>query len=491
VLNIENDGKLHLLYGGTVIVQITPPPKTDSGLRAPDNGCLAYVLRTGFNTSQGKLLRTIMFSVKRVTANNLETFLFILFLLIFAVAASVYVWIEGTKDPARNRYKLLLECTLILTSVIPPELPIELALAVNTSLISLVKLGIYCTEPFRIPFAGKIDICCFDKTGTLTSDSLIMEGVAGIGNGEAIDEVTAISNLPAETLYTLATCHTLMNLDEELIGDPLEKVTLQAIDWTLTKGDVVIARKAPRSATATVSTGKPATTMIGWKIYQRFYFSSALKRMSVIAGHTKPGATDTSYIATCKGAPEVLKPMIKDVPANYDEIYLHFAREGARVLCLGYKELGCRTHQEIRDMTREQVESELKFVGFVIISCPLKPDSRAVIRELMHSSHYITMITGDNPLTACHVGAQLKLIDKKSTLVLDKLSGDECGGASAEWGWKSILDDKVEKPLEYALEQKATRSKRKDSRDSLTVEQQKQEEKKPAVYSSFCLTGDV
>lgn len=163
------------------------------------------------------------------------------------------------------------------------------------------------------------------------------------------------------------------------------------------------------------------------------------------------------------------------MPSNFDSIYLHYAREGARVLCLGYKDLGTLSHQEIREFTREKIESDLNFVGFVVFSSPLKPDSKSVIKQIMHSSHHITMITGDNPLTACHVASKLKLIDKKKTFVLEKDSE-----FTNTWSWISILDEGNTKNIEFAGNQTHKYLSPLELKNLPNVS-----------YSYLCLTGEV
>jgi len=289
------------------------------------------------------------------------------------------------------------------------------------------KLGVFCTEPFRIPFAGKVEICCFDKTGTLTSDDLVVEGVAGLDDDGVAGKdgvvVCPVSKASLESVQVLATCHSLVMLDDGLVGDPLEKATLSAVEWSLTKGEAVIPKKGKYS---------------GLKIFQRYHFSSTLKRMTVVCGYTVPGTSETRYLATVKGAPETLRSMFSKVPDDYDRNYLALSRRGARVLALGHRNLGTMSNQQLKEIKRPELEQDLSFAGFVIISCPMKPDSKAVIKELVSSSHQVVMITGDNPLTACYVARQLKFCRTGTIIILTQV-GDE-------WMWESV-DQKVTYPL--------------------------------------------
>ncbi|GKZ27263.1 hypothetical protein AbraCBS73388_004038 [Aspergillus brasiliensis] len=453
---IEPDGldKNAFVHGGTKVLQITHANTTSddiaksndgSGiLPTPDSGALGVVVKTGFETSQGSLVRTMIYSTERVSANNVEALLFILFLLMFAIAASWYVWQEGVaKD--RKRSKLLLDCVLIITSVVPPELPMELSLAVNTSLAALSKFAIFCTEPFRIPFAGRVDVACFDKTGTLTGEDLVVDGVAGLTLGQAgakvekdgaHTELSKNNDVGLDTTLVLASAHALVKLDEgEVVGDPMEKATLNWLGWTLGKNDTLTGKVSAAASRVPESV----------QVMRRFQFSSALKRQSTIATVVSEDRSTHKKVKSTfvgvKGAPETIRSMLIDTPPNYEETFKYFTRNGARVLALAYKYLSHEaefTRARINNYTREEVECDLIFAGFLVLQCPLKDDAIKAVRMLNESSHRVVMITGDNPLTAVHVARQVEIVDR-DVLILDAPEHDTSGTRLV---WRSI-DDKL------------------------------------------------
>lgn len=397
-LEVEGEHRNHLLFGGTKMLQITAPAgdaaRLAEQLAIPKRGnvCVAYVLRTGFGTLQGKLVRTMIFTSERMTANNAEAFAFILFLLIFAVAAAGYVLYWAWGGEGRGHFKLLLECTLIITAVVPPELPMELSLAVNNSLIALGKFAIFCMEPFRIPLAGKLDVCCFDKTGTLTGENLVVKGVvaSGADGGEIISEA---SKLETGAVLAIASCHSLFLVGEgKVVGDPMERTALEFVGAKMSSNDAIQVGRQ------------------GIRILHRFPFSSALKRMSCIVQ-----CTSGSLMVTCKGAPEVIEERLARVPSWYRRTFTQLAHTGARVLALATKTIPngkIPSAEKAKHLPREQAETELTFAGFLVFHCPLKPDSKEAIAALRNSLHHVVMITGDNSLTAIHTAFDLGMVSK-------------------------------------------------------------------------------
>lgn len=190
-------------------------------------------------------MRMILFSSDRVSVESTEVYYYLLILLFFALLASHHVMMEGLKDPDRSRYKIMLRCVMIITNVVPPDLPMQLSLAVNYSIITMIKKSIFCTEPFRIPNAGKVNICCFDKTGTLTQNDLIIKGVTAVNlahvdnwapkAGTVVDQkiipLSEVCKHSQNTLIVLGGCHTLAMADGNLVGDPIEKQAFEGIGF--------------------------------------------------------------------------------------------------------------------------------------------------------------------------------------------------------------------------------------------------------------------
>ena len=391
-------------------------------------------------------MRTIISNTQRVTAGTWESAVFLLVLLVFGIASAWFVWEKGVADGKRKVHKLVVECLLIIASVVPPELPIQLNLAVNQSLLALTKLSITCTEPFRITFGGKLDVCCFDKTGTLTADEFEVDGVAGIAEDpEQLIKARSTTDAYPETARVIAGCHSLVLLTQQdtIIGDPLERAALKSIKWAF------------RSANSLVPNYKKiASSEQKLRILQRFHFASALKRMSTVIEVTTNENPTPRYMGACKGAPETVGAMLRTKPDNYDAIHKGFARQGKRVLALAYKYMDgsvkgqspVKSEGDAMALSRESIECDLVFAGFLVVSSPVKEDSAEAIGMLRRSNHHVVMITGDSPLTACHVSGQLGLTDKPIMILKAGNAGVTSGGDSVLQEWASV-DEKTTQPF--------------------------------------------
>jgi cation-transporting ATPase 13A1 len=455
-LDMENEHKMHVLYSGTTLTKHSAPPadkkerKTeaadeDSFPACPEGGCVAYVLRTGFASSQGKLVRMIEYSSEKVMSDVKETMALLFLLLVFALLASGYVMKKGLEEGRRTKYDLILRCVLIITSVVPPELPMQTAVAVNTALMALHKASVFCTEPFRIPYAGRVDVTFFDKTGTLTADELQTRGTANFNAGSSSSShaaeggmvpLTLMGEASPEIEIVLGACHSLVDVDGKVTGDPIEMAALKAVAWRYDSRTQIATNQLPTTAAAAQgkqnalenksndgktrpAPRKEKKEKAHVQLLHRYHFSSKLQRMSVL-GQVKRsqkvgGVAEATNQAWCisKGSPEAIKKLLRAVPAEYDDTYAHLAENGYRVLALAHRELTpCETavarnaQRTGKSSPREEVETDLVFAGFVAFSCRVRRDTTVVIRDLLQGSMKVVMVTGDAALTALHVAVE-------------------------------------------------------------------------------------
>ncbi|KAF4660619.1 Cation-transporting atpase [Perkinsus chesapeaki] len=410
-LDCRGSHKGNILFSGTRLVLTKPPTAPESGIlkKAPyKQGAVCYVLRTGFDTVQGKLVRTILYSSERVTGtNSREATTFLLGLVAVALVASAYVaYYRLVVNPSLtpSKWKLFLSLTHIITNVVPPEFPVTMSIAVTMCLGHLMRNSVYCTEPFRLPFAGQVDVCCFDKTGTITNGEMTLQATKMLPGASTVDSGKLLD-------LVLSCCHSLTAVDPAatvLVGDPLEQAMFTA------------ARTATNAAVIYLPGGDAPTFQVfgnqKYKQLARFPFNSELQRMSVVMKHENGPASELLILS--KGSPEMIESLLEDVPQDYEETFQDLAGEGLRVIAAAYKRVS--THSDVSD--RDEVERNLHFIAFIAFRNEVKTGTMKAVRHLkeMGSKVPLCMITGDHPSTSCEVAQAvgLKSGDSDGVLIL-------------------------------------------------------------------------
>lgn len=416
--------KRHTLFAGTHVLQTR---------FYGNNQVLAKVVRTGFYTAKGELLKSILFPKPFGFQFYKDAVKFVIFMFCIAAIGMGYsIWLYVVRGSLVGT--IVLRTLDIITIVVPPALPAAMTAGIVYSQNRLRKNRIFCVSPPRIVICGKLQVMCFDKTGTLTEDGLDFYSVIPARSGEKFGEcVVDVGGLPVTSplIQALASCHSLTSIQGQLKGDPLDLKMFEFTQWILeepgpenTRYDnltpaIVKPVTGNNEALQNLEDYDPFTMEIPYEIglLRRFHFSSAQQSMGVIARVL--GQPQMVYFV--KGAPEKVAGMCNPdtLPENFSSILNEYTSNGFRVIGLAHKKLDRKMKWvDAQRVKRTSLECDMAFLGFLVMQNSLKPETTQVIRELHDASMRLIMVTGDNIMTAMSVARGCCMVQPHEKLLL-------------------------------------------------------------------------
>ncbi|KAI3653358.1 hypothetical protein MP228_001305 [Amoeboaphelidium protococcarum] len=354
----------------------------------------------------------------------------------------------------------------LAVAVIPAGLPAVTTITMAYGVRKMANQKAIVRKMLALENIGSVTTICSDKTGTLTQGKMFLQSVytpdggnyVVSGNGyKPSGSITHVSdsstayhreNMP-KSLYRLTQCASLCNLsvlkrvgkteqeleqkyasnagddngiqmthaspiedseenEWEVIGDSTE-AALQVYAWK--------ANMAKRALVSDESRREP----LSFELLQEYPFDATIKRMSVIY---QDRVNSSEYFVFSKGSMESIlalcvsylkdddstAPVNAQFKAQIEENVERLASEGLRVLALAFKPVASTNIDEIEQLSRESVESELIFLGLVGIFDPPREETRDVIQLCHQAGISVHMLTGDHKITACNIAQRIGIL---------------------------------------------------------------------------------
>jgi len=374
---------------------------------------MGVVVATGMATEIGKIARMLQSEeeVKTPLQQRLARFgrnLAIVILLLCAV-----FFIAGL---LRGEEPLLILLTAISLAVaaIPEALPAVVTISLALGARKLVKQNALIRRLPAVETLGSVTYICSDKTGTLTMNEMHVEALFVNEKVLPAADLDQLKQDPDEhrLLMTALALSNDASVDKDggLIGDPTETALC------------MMARKAGFDKDELV-TRYPRVAEVA--------FDSERKRMTTFHRWENGG-----FVSFTKGAVESMIDLCVDSQSSSEtkpldsdrvlETAERMAKEGLRTLgiCL-------RPWDRLpEDMTAENVESGMTFLGLAGLMDPPREEAAEAVRLCKSAGITPVMITGDHPATALAIAERIGITESRADIAitgveLDRLSQEE------------------------------------------------------------------
>jgi P-type Ca2+ transporter type 2C len=336
---------------------------------------LARVSATGPRTELGKIGKALESLRQEDTHLQRETNRMVRFLAVFGLFLCAFIALVYGYTRGDWLHGVLAGLTLAI-SMIPEEFPVVLTIFLALGAWRISRQRVLTRRMPAIETLGAATVLCVDKTGTLTMNRMTVERL--FAAGDSLHLPSHRGTLLPERFHETVEFSILASSRDPF--DPMEKAFLQLGEhYSFSNKNLHPGRM----------------------LVKEYPLSSSLAAMSRV--WETPGIP--GRLIAAKGAPEAIVSLCRLTVAEEQKLLAateEMAASGLRVL-------GVAKARSEGPLPDDQRAFKFDFVGLVGLADPVRPSVPAAVQDCYDAGIRVIMITGDYPVTAKNIAAQVRL----------------------------------------------------------------------------------